>query len=360
VAAFKTFVTVQLAESLVVSHVGPQASFPKTASAMPLTPETTGWLEVLSGMFGAMKQMYHARPDDMVMLTRMSIDGLLTGPIPMIADVDVSSEATEVKAATGVGGVWFTWPGLGDDSPILICFHGGAQMAGNARAEQLMMTHLSRIARVRVLSVEYTLSPEAAIPDQINEGVRVYEHLLRDAKVAPSKIALAGGSGGGSYVLLCAQYIVNKGLPAPAAVWCSAPWIDVGMTHPESLKAAREVTERDVFVGLGETAYRRMADIQRHAGKPDELGLTDPRWNALYGTVEGLPPIWMTVSTDEWVIGQTRVFVDRARAAGVSVKLSAQPGVPHCWPLFLGVFPEGREELAAVSYWLREKLYGAI
>jgi epsilon-lactone hydrolase len=342
-----------------MSALRPQASFPKTASAMPLTPETTAWLEVLAGMMGGAKQLYKVNPDT-VAVTRMMADGVIAGPIPMAADVDVSTEATEVKAATGVGGVWFSWPGLGDGSPVIVSFHGGAQIAGNARGDQLMLTHLSRIARARVLSVEYTLSPEAAIPDQIGEGVRVYEHLLRHAKMPASKIALAGGSGGGSYVLLCAQYIANKGLPAPAAVWCQSPWIDLGLTHPESLKAAREITDRDVFVGTGEVEYRKMADIQRHAGKPDELGLTDPRWNALHGTVEGLPPIWMTCSTDEWVIGQTRVFVDRARAAGASVKLSAQPGVPHCWPLWLGAMPEGREELAAVGYWLREKLHGAI
>lgn len=197
----------------------------------------------------------------------------------------------------------------------------------------------------------------ATPPPQVAEVVRVYQHLLASG-ISPHKIAIAGESGGGSLALLVLQSIAARGLPRMGAAWILSPFVDPGLSHPTTKESAEAMEKRDVFVGSPTSYWLQVADTLRHAGKPDELALDDPRWNALWGPMAGLPPLWITVSSEEWLVGPTDVVVARARAAGASVKYSRQPKLPHAWPIFSGDMPEGREETAAACYWLREQLHG--
>lgn len=102
-----------------------QATFAKRAATPPLTPEATAWIELMTA---GKPTMANAMKPYSVAAVRAVCDGILTGPLPMVPDVDVSSTADDVKAVTGVGGIWYNWPGYGEGSPVIISAHGGGQV----------------------------------------------------------------------------------------------------------------------------------------------------------------------------------------------------------------------------------------
>ena len=85
------------------------------------------------------------------------------------------------------------------------------------------------------------------------------------------------------------------------------------------------------------------------------LGGADPRTpgaSPLYADLTGLPPMLVFVSGDEVLRDDGLRIVAKARGAGVSATSRVVAGMPHVWPLFCRVLPEGRESLAEVAEFL--------
>ena len=49
-------------------------------------------------------------------------------------------------------------------------------------------------------------------------------------------------------------------------------------------------------------------------------------------------------------------LAEKARAAGVTVELDVVGGVPHIWPIFARILPEGRVSLLQVQAFVRKIL----
>lgn len=67
--------------------------------------------------------------------------------------------------------------------------------------------------KLRILSVAYTLSPEAAYPTAIMEITHAYKYLINDIGIPPSKIIVAGDSAGGFLALSFAYGIGHPSNP---------------------------------------------------------------------------------------------------------------------------------------------------
>ena len=63
----------------------------------------------------------------------------------------------------------------------------------------------------------------------------------------------------------------------------------------------------------------------------------------------GLPPMQIFVSDDELLRDDGVRLAEKAQAQGVETELWVVAGVPHVWPLFARLLPEGRESLAQVG-----------
>ena len=63
----------------------------------------------------------------------------------------------------------------------------------------------------------------------------------------------------------------------------------------------------------------------------------------------GLPPLSMHVGTTEILLDDSRRLVDRARAHGVAADATVWPRMPHVFPMFADVLPEGRRALREIQ-----------
>jgi acetyl esterase/lipase len=89
------------------------------------------------------------------------------------------------------------------------------------------------------------------------------------------------------------------------------------------------------------------------------VGDNDPclPWiSPLYGDLHGLPPLFISIGTNETMLDDSLRFVGKAEAAGVEVTLKVGEGMIHCYPLLAPLFPEATEAMNEICAFLGKHL----
>jgi epsilon-lactone hydrolase len=76
----------------------------------------------------------------------------------------------------------------------------------------------------------------------------------------------------------------------------------------------------------------------------------------MYADLRGLPPIYIQVAGDETLLDDSRRLADRARAAGVEVRLDVFPEQQHTFQMAAGRAPEADEAIRRLAEWVRPRL----
>ena len=93
--------------------------------------------------------------------------------------------------------------------PILIYFHGGGWVLGNADTHDQVCSILVNKGKYDLIAVEYSLAPEATFPKAINESKKILKSISKNKyglKINNNKIILCGDSAGGNIATVLANY----------------------------------------------------------------------------------------------------------------------------------------------------------
>ena len=96
--------------------------------------------------------------------------------------------------------------------PIMIYFHGGGWVLGSADTHDQVCSLLVNNGRYDLISVEYSLAPEAIFPQAINEGKSILKSIDKNKfglNINNKKIILCGDSAGGNIATALANYNKN-------------------------------------------------------------------------------------------------------------------------------------------------------
>jgi monoterpene epsilon-lactone hydrolase len=250
---------------------------------------------------------------------------------------DVQREAI---SANGVPAQWLTAPGAAADRVVLY-LHGGGYVLGSIKTHADLMGRISRAAQARVLALDYRLAPEHPFPAAVEDAVAGYRCLLEN-QFKPNRIVVAGDSAGGGLTVAALLAIRDAALPVPAAGVCMSPWVDLEMKG-ESMKTraqADPVVQREGLIGMAQ-AYL--------AGKDARTPLA----SSLHAELRGLPPLLIQVGDAETLLDDSTRLAEKARAAGVQVKLEVWPEMVHVWQLFASFLPEGQQAVDAIGLFIR-------
>ena len=99
---------------------------------------------------------------------------------------------------------------------VLINLHGGAFMIGWGLASQIESIPIAATGKIKVISVNYRMFPEARFPAASEDIERVYRALLQTYQ--PSQIGIYGCSAGGVLTGQASAWFSEKKLPQPAAI----------------------------------------------------------------------------------------------------------------------------------------------
>jgi len=247
---------------------------------------------------------------------------------------------------TEVGGVpalWAAPKGCAEDR-VVLCAHGGGFMTGSMYSHRKFFGHLAKAIGCRALISDYRRSPEHAFPAALDDMVAAYRWLL-DQGLEANHIALAGDSSGGGLIIASQLRARDVGLPMPAASLPISPWLDMA------------VTGESIASNFGKDALFTKEMIQGLARAL--LGDADPRdpfASPLYADLSGFAPVYIQVGGDEMIRDDSVRIAERAKKAGVDVRLDVFPGQQHTFQMAAGRAPLADEAIRRMADWVRPKL----
>jgi acetyl esterase/lipase len=247
---------------------------------------------------------------------------------------------------TDIGGVPAVWvlPKGHDPGAVLLCLHGGGFVGGSIYTHRKMFGHLAKAVGGRALLVDYRLAPAHVFPAQLDDVTAVYRRLLDEGA---GRIAVAGDSSGGGLALAMMLRARADGLPLPVAGLLISPWVDMALTGAsyETNAATETFFFRDVVAQL--------AELYLGGTSP-----TSPLASPLHADLTGLPPLYLQVGAEETLLDDSRLLAERARAAGVDVRLDVFAQQQHSFQMAAGRAPEADDAIARFAAWARPLLGG--
>jgi epsilon-lactone hydrolase len=260
---------------------------------------------------------------------------------PLPADVTVTA-----AALGGVPTAEITIDGI-EPRRVVVYFHSGVYVLGDAFQAAGLASQVGRLARAKVISVDYRLAPEHPYPAAVDDALAAYDALL-DSGTAPSDIAFAGESAGGGLAVATLVNARDHGLPLPAAAFVMSPYADL------TLAGATMDTKRAVDVLMSrENLQSRVPDYT--AGQDAALGLISP----IFADLSGLPPLIIQAGTHEVLLDDAVRLARQAAIADVQVTLDITPGVPHVFQTFYPILDEAAAALDRAGQLLSAYLSGA-
>ncbi len=236
---------------------------------------------------------------------------------------------------------WVTLPNS-VNSRVVLYLHGGGYVMGSRRTHRELAARIAREAAARVLVVEYRLAPEHPFPAAVDDATAAFRW-LRKQGIAAGSIAIAGDSAGGGLTLATLIALRDAGEALPACAVCMSPWTDLEGTGASAQPGGAD----DPMIPVA--ALRDMGKVYA-AGS-----LRNPLAAPLYGSFKGLPPLLIQVGTREILLDDSTRVADKARAAGVTVRLEIEEGAPHVWQATPHL-PEAADAVKRIGVFVGERI----
>lgn len=224
------------------------------------------------------------------------------------------------------------------DDVVVLYLHGGGYFFGSPQTHRQLTCAIAKQTGAQVWALDYRLAPENRYPAALEDAVAAYRFLT--TTYPGKRIVLAGDSAGGGLALATAVAVRDAGRTAALVLF--SPWTDLANSGASVLGNAKTCAMFTPRV------MRDAASL--YCGLTDP---TDPGISPLYADLHRLPPMQIFASSDEILLDDSRRLAAKATEQGCSVDLHIVPGVPHVWPLFARMLPEGRQSLMQVGEFLR-------
>lgn len=222
------------------------------------------------------------------------------------------------------------------DDLVVLYLHGGGYFFGSPQMYRQLALNMARHCDAPLYSLDYRLAPEHRYPAALEDALAAAKWLADEFPTR--RLIIAGDSAGGGLALATAVGMRDRGMPSPVALVMFSPWTDLAGTGASLDENSRSCA---MFTGKG---IREASKI--YLGTTDAR---DPGASPLYADLRGLPPLQIFASTDEVLRDDATRLAAKAKEQGDSVELHLVPGVPHIWPLFARLIPEGRTSLQQVA-----------
>jgi acetyl esterase/lipase len=229
--------------------------------------------------------------------------------------------------------------------PVLVWYHGGGWVLGDARSDDPLCRDLCVRADAVVVSADYRHAPEHRFPAAVDDSVAalawVSDHVTELGGI-PGRIAVGGWSAGGGNAAVVAQLARAAGGPDIAAQVLLAPVADTDTDRASYAENGRGYD-------LDATLMQWFLD---HYCDPADR--TDPRISPLLAAdLSGLPPaVVVTCEFDVLRDGGT-AYAEALAGAGVPTEHIRAEGHTHCSLAMVDVVRSGEPVRQQVADALR-------
>ncbi|XP_056291728.1 lipase, hormone-sensitive a [Pseudoliparis swirei] len=201
---------------------------------------------------------------------------------------------------------------------LLIHFHGGGFVAQTSRSHENYLRSWSKELRVPILSVDYSLSPEAPFPRALEECYYAYCWALNNCHLLGSTaecVCLAGDSAGGNLCITVSMKAICSGVRVPDGMMVAYP----ATLLTTDASPSRLLTLFDPLLPLG--VLTKCINAYAGADSPTvQTALASGSLSALGRDTAALLSD-LTQSASNWI----QSYLDPARTSGGTRSLSASP-----------------------------------
>lgn len=225
---------------------------------------------------------------------------------------------------------------------VILQLHGGGYVAAMKNAYRSFAALYSEIGKgCSVLTIDYRVAPENPYPAALEDAVASYEWLLEQG-YREEEIVIAGDSAGGGLALALCLWLKNHGKKLPLGIIAMSPWTDLTISG-ESVETN---FEKDPLFGKTRDSLLYNKDY---------LGDNDPTneyLSPLFGNYEGFPPMLIQVGSYEMLLSDSERVAQKAKEAGVKVKLSVYEGMFHVFQMAMRLMPESQQAWMEIKRFL--------
>ena len=226
---------------------------------------------------------------------------------------------------------------------VVLYFHGGGYVIGGPRSHGKFAAQIAHAARSEVWLADYRLAPEHPHPAALEDAVAAYCWLSQQGGI--KRIVLAGDSAGAGLAIASAIAIRDLKLPPPAAMVLISPWTDL------TLSGESQRTHRD-----RDPMLRRAWLVACAAHYAGEVPLESAALSPLFADLTHLAPMLIQVGSEEILLSDSERLADRAKQAGVSVRLSRFEGMWHDFQVHAGMLAEADQAWVEIGAFVDEWL----
>jgi acetyl esterase len=239
-------------------------------------------------------------------------------------------------------------PRIDKPTAVLIYFHGGGWVWSSVDTHDRIARELSAATQVSVVSVDYSLSPEAKFPRALNECIAAIGYIARHGAewgLDTSQILLAGDSAGGNLALAAALQLRDQGGPALKGIMLAYPVCDSNFETS---------TYREFAAGYGLTRDRMAAFWNLYVERPQDL--RHPLAAPLNAELGGLPPVLILLAELDVLRSEGEALAAKLRRSGVETEVGVFEGVIHGFLRACGTVTKAQDALRRAGVWMTQTL----
>lgn len=222
---------------------------------------------------------------------------------------------------------------------VILQLHGGGYIGAFKNVYRAMAGLYVEVSNgASVLTVDYRVGPEFKHPAALEDAVAAYDWLLNNG-YTEDRIVLAGDSAGGGLAMSLCHYLKDKNRKLPCAIVAMSPWTDL-LSTGDSYKDNYEL---DPVFGNDSSELIYNNPYVEDSDKGDKY------ISPLYGDFEGFPPMLIQVGSYEMLLSDSTLVAQKAKDAGVQVKLSVYEGMFHVFQMGAKLMPESMKAWTEVG-----------
>jgi acetyl esterase len=229
-----------------------------------------------------------------------------------------------------------------DVLPALLFFHGGGFVIGNLDTHDGLCRMIANEAGVRVIAVDYRLSPEHKYPAAIEDASAALKYVEANAAqlgVDANRLAVGGDSAGGAITAVLTQMVRDEGGPSLAFQLLFFPVTQIG-------------EETSSFRSFAEGFFLERAGLEwfYKAYLPNGANRSDPRISPLKASsFEDLPPAYLVVAEFDPLHDEGLAYGEKLKKAGVACEIVDYKSLVHDFIYLQAILPQAATALKAAS-----------
>lgn len=231
--------------------------------------------------------------------------------------------------------------------PGVMFFHGGGWVLGNLNTHDALCRRVAKESGCVVVSVDYSLAPEAPFPQPLEECFSATQDIAKHASefgIRPDRLAVMGDSAGGNLAAAVALKARDAGGPGIAFQL---------LIYPVIAPNFETSTYREFATGFGLARADMQWFWQQYLGNSAPSELAAPNQAS---SLENLPPAHVVTAEYDVLRDEGEAYAGQLEAAGVPVSRKRYSGNLHGFIHFSGLFDDGLAATTELAGILRDAL----